>query len=303
VKTCLLDDEGMDEIRRWVVKVVPKLSPRSPVARNIAWQDAGYQDNLPWRFRKVVEQALSRAEKLDDRLQLVARCIVLKTVQWAVDCKKRLPTTAEFREQMIEHSATVVSGLKALREKVESLRNRPATIEVHQCSAEEISGLKSNLLRRRPPKLVVTSPPYPAVHVLYHRWQVLGRRETAAPFWIADCHDGQGASFYTFGDRRRQDHDEQYFDRLARCFSDLRKVVRDDCVVVQLVGFARPSEQLPSYMEAMNTAGFIEFNFGKAGDRLCRGELWRAVPGRKWYTSLRAETTQTKEILPVHQAR
>jgi DNA modification methylase len=303
VKTCLLDDGGIDEIRKWVVKVVPKLSPRSPAVRYIEWQDAGYQDNLPWRFRKVVEQSLSRAEKLDERLQPVARCIVLKTVQWAVDCRKRLPTAAEFREKMIEHSTTVASGLKALREQVESLRVKPATIEVHQCSAEEISGLKSDLLRRRPPKLVVTSPPYPAVHVLYHRWQVLGRRETAAPFWIADCQDGQGASFYTFGDRRRQDHDEQYFDRLIRCFSDLRRVVRDDCVVVQLVGFARPSEQLPSYMEAMKTAGFLEFNFGKAGHRLCREELWRAVPNRKWYAALRAETTQTKEILLVHRAR
>jgi hypothetical protein len=303
VKTCLLDDEGIDEIRKWVAKVVPKLSPRNRAVRYIEWQDAGYQDNLPWRFRKVVEQALSRAEKLDERLQPVARCIVLKTVQWAVDCKKRLPTTAEFREQMIDYSTTVVSGLKALREQVESLHTKPATIEVHHCSAEEISGLKSDLLRRRPPKLVVTSPPYPAVHVLYHRWQVLGRRETAAPFWIADCHDGQGAAFYTFGDRRRQDHDEQYFERLRRCFSNIRKVVRDDCVVVQLVGFARPGEQLPLYMEAMKTAGFHEFNFGNEGHRLGHENLWRAVPNRKWYTLLRAENTQTKEILLVHQAR
>jgi hypothetical protein len=27
----------------------------------------------------------------------------------------------------------------------------------------------------RPPRLVVTSPTYPGVHVLYHRWQVDGR--------------------------------------------------------------------------------------------------------------------------------
>ena len=27
-------------------------------------------------------------------------------------------------------------------------------------------------------RLVLTSPPYPAVHVLYHRWQVKGRKET-----------------------------------------------------------------------------------------------------------------------------
>ena len=30
-------------------------------------------------------------------------------------------------------------------------------------------------------KLVVTSPPYPGVHVVYHRWQILGRKETPKP--------------------------------------------------------------------------------------------------------------------------
>jgi hypothetical protein len=43
----------------------------------------------------------------------------------------------------------------------------------------------------RKAKLIVTSPPYPGVHVLYHRWHVDGRRETPAPYWIAGCNDGQ----------------------------------------------------------------------------------------------------------------
>jgi hypothetical protein len=41
-----------------------------------------------------------------------------------------------------------------------------------------------------PPKLVLTSPPYPGVHVLYHRWQVDGRKETPLPFMIAGKLDG-----------------------------------------------------------------------------------------------------------------
>ncbi len=38
------------------------------------------------------------------------------------------------------------------------------------------------------------------------------------------------------------------------CFTEIRKVVRDDCVVAQLVGFARPDAQLPLYLEAMELA-------------------------------------------------
>ncbi len=56
--------------------------------------------------------------------------------------------------------------------------------------------------KRKAPKLILTSPPYPGVHVLYHRWQVDGRKETPAPFWIANKLDGAGLSHYTMGDRK-----------------------------------------------------------------------------------------------------
>ena len=46
--------------------------------------------------------------------------------------------------------------------------------------------------RWRAPQLVVTSPPYPGVHVLYHRWQVDGRKEAPLPFMIANKLDGAG---------------------------------------------------------------------------------------------------------------
>jgi hypothetical protein len=303
VKTLLLGDDDIELLRKWADKIVPDLSPQKTVERHTAWMEGGYQINMPWRFRKVAEQALNNAAVLlSGDLLLAARCVVLKTVQWAVDCKKCLPTVADFREQIVEDAAAIADGLTALRLKVESLGQKPATVEAHNCAADKVTSVKSDLLRRRPPNLVVTSPPYPGVHVLYHRWQVLGRRETPAPYWITDCEDGQGGSFYTFGDRRSQDHDEVYFQRLRACFTEVRKVVRDDCVVVQLVGFARPGDHLPLYLDAMRSAGFAEFDFETTGHRPRQEQFWRAVPNRKWYTWLRDETKQTREILLVHRA-
>src|SRR5207249_8672817 len=118
--------------------------------------------------------------------------------------------------------------------------SEPATIEVLHGAADAITTLPSLLLKAAPPKLVVTSPPYPGVHVLYHRWQVQGRKETPAPFWIADCQDGQGSAYYTFGDRRNQKHEKLYFGTLQRSFTEIRKVVRDDAYIVQLVCFGIP---------------------------------------------------------------
>ena len=65
------------------------------------------------------------------------------------------------------------------------------------------SSLRTFTFLPKKPTLVITSPPYPGVHVRYHRWTINQRVETPAPFWIADCKDGQGAAYYTLGDRRQ----------------------------------------------------------------------------------------------------
>src|SRR5262249_44030865 len=152
-----------------------------------------------------------------------------------------------------------------------------------------VTAVPSAVLKVVPAKLVITSPPYPGVHVLYHRWQVRGGKESPAPFWIADCLDGQGCAFYTFGDRRKQTHGEEYFARLRRAFTEIRKVVAKDAIVVQLVGFGKPQEHLAFYLEVMRAAGFEEYDFEREGHRPSQRAFWRSVPHRKWYTWLRPE--------------
>ncbi len=297
VKTLLLSDDELNAVLDWAIDVSPELSPCNPVRRHWGWKDEGYQENLPWRFRKVTEQAINSAGSLEARLQPVARCVVLKTVQWAVDCKKHLPRVAEFRARLVEHAISMTEGLRALGQKVSSLPRKPAIIEALHGAAGDIATLGSKLLRDSPPKLVVTSPPYPGMHVLYHRWQVLGRRETPAPFWIADCQDGQGSAHYTFGDRRNQRHVELYFAALQRSLAAIRQVVSNDGVVVQLVGFGNARLQLPRYLKAMTAAGFKEYECDRHRPR----QFWRAVPNRKWYTWLRDETKETSEVLLLHR--
>jgi DNA modification methylase len=302
VKTLLLSEAEIDSLGQWAELTVPDLSPLKPVVRHTAWKEMGYQDNMPWRFRKVAEQALNNAiDILEGDVLLAARCIVLKTVQWAVDCKKYLPTAAEFRKKIVADTAVIMNSLRAFRQRMETFGPKLPTAETHHVAAENITMIDSTALRKRKPKLVVTSPPYPGIHVLYHRWQVLGRRETAAPYWITESNDGKGASFYTFCDRRAQDQ-TPYFDRLRKCFAEVRKVVSDDCVVAQLVGFARPDEQLPLYLAAMSEAGFEQLRFDKGATRPRPEDFWRAMPNRKFYVWLRDSTHQMKEILLVHQA-
>ena len=89
------------------------------------------------------------------------------------------------------------------------------------------------------PKLVLTSPPYPGIHVLYHRWQVDGRKEAPLPFMIADRLDGAGNSYYTMGDRRKYPGLETYFDNVRATMSSVAALASGHTIVVRMVGFKR----------------------------------------------------------------
>jgi hypothetical protein len=171
------------------------------------------------------------------------------------------------------------------------------------CLHRSAAGVEEEPLLRElgVPKLVLTSPPYPGVHVLYHRWQVLGRRETPAPFWIAGELDGAGASFYTFGGRHKAELRE-YFEQAQRAFSSVAKVADDQTLVVQMVAFSESSWQLPAYLEMMRNSGFEEVLFPALAN-YTDGRSWRSVPNRKWYADAKGATSSSTEVVLFHKKR
>ena len=73
------------------------------------------------------------------------------------------------------------------------------------------------------------SPPYPGVHILYHRWQVKGGKETPAPFWIANSLDGAGTAYYTMN--ARASSLDRYFTGIRDTFSKLARIVSSESVI------------------------------------------------------------------------
>jgi hypothetical protein len=136
--------------------------------------------------------------------------------------------------------------------------------------------------------------------VLYHRWQVDGRRETPAPYWIANCNDGQGASFYNFGDRHEEDL-TTYFESSLRTLRSIRRAMKDGAYIVQMVAFSDPDTQLPRYLDNMQDAGFVEAI--ATHQRAANGadRIWRTVPGRRWYAVLKGDIAASREVVLVHR--
>jgi len=153
----------------------------------------------------------------------------------------------------------------------------------------------------RPPQLILASPPYPGVHVLYHRWQVHGRRETPAAFWIADCNDGHPTSHYTLGDRSSKGIDD-YFDNITKAFSSVAALSDQRTIFVQLIAFQN-TEHMERYLWAMNACGLTEFFLlprHASADR----RIWRTVPNRRWYADVSESQSGSKhEVVMLFRKR
>lgn len=303
-KTTPLSRADVRELGEWRALLQEHIDLRAENTRHVGWDY--YQRNLPPRQRKSLEMALDTLDLLSTlRRQRFARCSLLKTAQWALDCRSEIPPLDQFLET---HSQDTTAMMEAAREYgrtvADVFSSRPSEFWRHRrllCRSTIGLDLDGRLPRDWfPPRLVLTSPPYVGVHVLYHRWQVQGRRETPAPYWLAACQDGQGAAHYTFADRRRRGTD-LYMGRLRECFSSVASLLDERSRVVQLVAFSDPDNQLPPYLAALNQAGLEETDvYGVTGDF---ERVWRIVPSRKWYARVRGDLAERQEVLLVHRKR
>ncbi|TXL71559.1 hypothetical protein FHP25_29735 [Vineibacter terrae] len=191
----------------------------------------------------------------------------------------------------------MLAGARALRAAVPAPQ---PTVEIFNRSAAGLEHDK-RLVQCKAPRLVLTSPPYPGVHVLYHRWQVDGRKEAPLPFLIAGKLDGAGSSYYTMGDRKYPEL-ATYFANIRASMSSVAALADDRTVIAQMVAFSSPDWQLPRYLEAMEEAGLTEMRLaGLSGER--DGRLWRTAPGRRWYSAQRGQTPGSQEVVLFHRRR
>jgi hypothetical protein len=301
VKTTLLTEADFRNAAEWANHVIPTLTLHQNVDRPLEWIAQGYQRNIngvkTWPIRKSLELAIASLNKsASQRLANFLRCAVLDTGRWALDCRSAIPCASTFRLRLRDTVYSMINGMHALQTQVEQTTNYSQPIISHSSAAKV--AINDAAIDGSQPRLILTSPPYPGVHVLYHRWQINGRRETAAPFWLANERDGKGAAYYTLGGRKQKNL-ANYFANLRRCFGAIRNVAGPNTLIVQLVAFSDPAQQLMRYLEVMHDSGFREMDLSVTDDE--DGRIWREVPNRRWYASSRPALASGNEVLLLHQ--
>jgi DNA modification methylase len=284
VKTTPLTGRQWDEVVMWL--------QGRPFASGIGPLKAHDRLNLPASLRVPLGRALARTTFLPTARQAaVVRCALLRVSQWALESSYLYPRRIDNRRNMPPSVSMLHRKLFDIIEEMrDGMNDLVAQAGEHgvrkhdlvsrrmllKNAAESLCPRGGLAAYRRKVQLVLTSPPYPNVHVLYHRWQVEGRRETSAPYWITGQSDGATLSYYIMGSRTAYGQ-RKYFARLEDAFAAIRPFLRKDALVMQLVGFNEAADQLPRYLSAMKHAGY----------RSCHGRrgptLVREVPNRRWY--------------------
>ena len=298
VKTTPLSEQDIAEILAWVSGVkraAAELDSLSQLATSPV-------RNMPPASYSFFDTAAGLAARLGfARRRRFARCALVRVGQWALDSRLHIPSNVAIADHLEERVNGMVEGLTALvsAARESGTYKYKITADRRLLPYSAANPLLARVLHRRgiSPKLILTSPPYPGVHVLYHRWQIQGRRETPAPYWIADLRDGHGESHYTMGGRSTAGL-RNYFERLIAAFSNLRTITNESTLVVQLVSFSDAAAQLPQYLSAMNTAGFEECPNGPVASRQVR-----AVPNRKWYNQGKEANDASTEVLLIHMPK
>lgn len=305
-KTQLLSDSDLDALRRWCVALPDKIDLSRPSSAG-EWSEIGYTKNLrcrnTWAIRKAIEVALIAVDRLRyPKRRMFARCLVLRSAQWAIDGRRKPVTVSQFRKKlasMVDRHIKGASEFRTLASRADRLApasGKRRSICVNG-KAESIADFVESSHRDHS-RLTVTSPPYPGVHVLYHRWQTQGGKETPAPFWIANQLDGSGEAFYLMHARRPDLN--RYLSGIEAAFSSVARVCRKDATIVQLVAFSDPLTQLPRYLNAMKRSGFQEYLLSEHIDTT-DGRIWRNVPGRKWHANSKGALSSGSEVVLIHK--
>lgn len=278
----------------WSASAMSALLRGRPVATPLVTQSgAKYAPRTHGLVRYLGTAAHRVKEPGARRLALLT---VLRVAQLCFDCRREPPTPSVLSERFQETSELVVGKMKAYAAACREHRwpgGLRHSLRVVRADAQQLS---KKLARRLDPiRLILTSPPYPGVHVLYHRWQVYGRRETSLPYELLGLMDGSFESHYTFGSRKKAD--EVYFDKLTAVYSSLRRLATPSTIVAQVVGFSDPARQLLQFRAAMQAAGFEELSNPESPDDV----IARLIPNRRWYAELPASRGTGHEFVLLHR--
>lgn len=296
-KASPLNKAEIGYLKNWVDEIaLPCLFARKVVPKPLVTSNGNKY--VPHTYALLLKLKDAAEEIPDSKLKRMAKFMILRTGQLCFDCCEKPLNPSVLTRVFVRTANDLIDRAKdySKRCSLAKLTSRNGRrLRVFCADAEKIHRILGCQIETV--SCILTSPPYPGVHVLYHRWQFRGRKEIKLPYTIAGLNNGDFESHYTLGPRREGDW-STYFRRLQRIFANLNQALRPGTIVAQVVAFSFPPYQLPRYLDEMKIAGFNEITTLVDGKPL----IHRIIPNRKWYIRTGATLSHKHEYVLIHRS-
>jgi hypothetical protein len=294
-KASTVSKAGIKRLREWVFEIAtPILHSRDIIPMPLITADGTRY--APFTHGLLVKLREATHEIHGTKIRQLAQLIVLRTGQVCFDCREKPPSPHHLKRVFLKTAYETIEKVeiysaRCAEFKIANGHGQP--LQVLCTDAEKITQILGDKIESI--SLVLTSPPYPGVHVLYHRWQFRGRKEISLPYTIAGLENGASESHYTLGSRQERENDT-YFSRLLQIFTNLNNALTPGTPIAQVVAFSRPETQLNKYLEGMRMAGFSEIKSLNKGKPIVQ----RTIPNRRWYIRTGSIQSSMCEYLLLH---
>jgi len=263
------------------------------------WPDEHKEDSEFQALWRILEEYVYRGSALKGEAAKLVKLIALSAGQAAIENRRAPISAPALITKLSELSIQIPNLLDAWNQSMIEIWGGTRWPEFTYFDHADAATALPRISQRSESQInaIVCSPPYPSVHMLYAKWQLRGRKETHLPAYIV----GDGArpeAFYTLGARGARSED--YFGATFEIASQLNNVLKDDGLMIQMLGFRDVHTQLDKYLECYFKAGFdlLENPLSNSRD-----PIWRQVPSRKWHASQRPEGDTSKEAVLVFKKR
>lgn len=295
VKTTPLSRLAISQLDKWISLV--SSFPEPDGFDLDEYDDHPELKNIPVDIGFLLGKLKDSFDKIENHdAKRFAQCVVLRSTKARLENGKKNSGFHHLKNRIQENYEDMVDANMGLLQIMNNQRllSRPKIIKgdiTTLAIVEKYEKAKNG----KAPKLILTSPPYPGISVLYNRWQIEGRRETMLPYWLIGSNQRASASFYTLHHPKTQLGIETYFDNIKSAFINIRQICDRSTLVAQLVAFGDKKTQFHTYLDAMVEAGFIEIK--NLTSTSFDGRIWRQVSNRKWYNAIKDNPIKRNEVL------
>lgn len=293
VKTNKYSEAQINIFERWFVNIYPykRYKPKKKSTKGL---DERLNNKTNWPIRNFIVDYLHKTTLIkNNKSKELAIILLLRVVKRAFDSKDRKPDIAHVKNITLKYYRELLDNVRAFRDILDN--HKESKIKVTNYDFRELR----NKAHYKNTKFnaIITSPPYPGVHIRYDRISLNSTKVTDIQYFISDTKPLEGVNSYTFS-TRISNLEPKYFRMIYDGFYNLRDIIDYNTLIIQVVGF-RDKSMLKKYLNTMELAGYEEYFFKVNGRQ--RNRLWRKVVNRSFHAASKGDIPASEEVLLIHK--